>query len=93
MLKAPHCTFEQLRQILIHYGEASGYKIYMANSSIMGFNMAVSVKQTIIEQTSVPWVSKVKYLGIKIGTPMTMMELRELNLIPLVNAVQQQLRS
>lgn len=64
----------------------------MDNSSIMGFNIALETKQLIKDQAPVPWIRGLDIWALKLE-PMTMTQLRELNITPLINTVQQQLRS
>lgn len=77
-----------MKEILFQYGTVSGYKINMEKSKIMGFNITADTKYAIRDLVAIPWASVVKYLGIKIGIPMSMTLLKELNLNPSTNAVQ-----
>lgn len=88
----PQSSFTALQTALIHFGNVCGYKINEGKSSIMGFNITPKDKHLIKGQAVRTWKSKVRYLGVKIGTAMTSTLLRELNVNILINAVRQQLR-
>lgn len=93
ILSNPQCSLKTLQDVLFQYGRASGYKINMAKSNIMGFNVSADVKQLIQDHTTISWTSNIRYLGIELKIHMTMTSLKELNLNPLLNAIRQQLRS
>lgn len=77
-------SIKGLHRSLGLYGEVSGYKINLAKSSLIAWNVNQEEQSKITQIFQVPGKQQVKYLGVQLTTTIEEGNLIYLNITPLI---------
>lgn len=80
-----------LAKLLQLFGLVSRYRINASKSLIIGLNVPAEIKDQVGVTVTAPWGTRVKYLGVWLTDSLDSSELLDLNFVPVLKSVQQQL--